>query len=121
MRFEIKEPGRAKVYSKTAYSILNEEGERYAAYATYYDKFHDINYIDGNLFDASGKTLKNVKKKDIEDLSGNDDESLMVDTRFKVHNFFIIAVILTPWNMKKKTISMACLIFPTGRHSKAIF
>lgn len=88
LRFEIKEPGRAKVYSKTAYSILNEEGERYAAYATYYDKFHDINYIDGNLFDASGKTLKNVKKKDIEDLSGNDDESLMVDTRFKVHNFY---------------------------------
>lgn len=85
---EIKEPGKAKIYTKHAYTILNEAGDRYSFFYTYYDKFNDVNSIDGTLYDAMGKELKNVKKKDIEDLSGNDDISLMVDTRYKVHSFY---------------------------------
>jgi transglutaminase-like putative cysteine protease len=88
LRIEIKEPGKAKIYRKNANTILNEAGNRYSFFYTQYDKFNDINDIDGTLFDAMGKELKNVKKKDIEDLSGNDDMSLMVDTRFKVHSFY---------------------------------
>lgn len=88
LRIEIKDPGKARIYNKRAYTILNEAGDRYSFFYTHYDKFNDINDIDGSLFDASGKQLKNVKKKDIEDLSGNDDISLMVDTRFKAHSFY---------------------------------
>lgn len=87
-RFEIKEPGKAKIYRKQAFTILNEEGDRYASFSTYYDKFQDIDHIDGTLYDAGGKELKNVKKKDITDLSGNDDANLMTDTRYKVHSFY---------------------------------
>lgn len=88
LRIEIKEPGKAKIYRKTAYTILNEAGDRYSVFYTHYDKFNDIKDIDGTLYDAMGKELKNVKKKDIEDLSGNDDASLMVDTRYKAHSFY---------------------------------
>lgn len=88
LRIEIKEPGKAKIYRKRVFSILNEAGDKYSFFYTYYDKFNDINDIDGTLYDASGKELKNVKKKDIEDLSGNDNSNLMVDTRFKVHSFY---------------------------------
>jgi hypothetical protein len=87
IRIEIKEAGKAKLYEKHAYTILNEAGDRYAAYYSGYDKFTDINYIEGALYDAAGKELKKVKKKDIEDLSGT-EESLMTDTRYKAHNFY---------------------------------
>jgi hypothetical protein len=88
LRIEIKEPGKAKIYKKYAYTILNEAGNRYSFFYTHYDKFNDIRDIDGTLYDAIGNKLKNVKNKDIADLSGNDDVSLMVDTRFKAHSFY---------------------------------
>ncbi|MEP6844670.1 MAG: DUF3857 domain-containing protein [Panacibacter sp.] len=88
LRIEIKEPGKAKIYRKHAYTILNEAGDRYSFFYTHYDKFNDIHSIDGTLYDGTGKELKNVKKKDIEDLSGNNDVSLMVDTRYKTHSFY---------------------------------
>lgn len=87
-RIEIKDAGKAKIYDKHVYTILNESGDTYAEYVTYYDKFNEINSIDGTLYDASGKELKNVKKKDISDASGTGEESLMTDTRYKTHNFY---------------------------------
>jgi hypothetical protein len=87
-RIEIKEAGKAKIYQKHAYTILNEAGDVYANYVSGYDKFNDINYIDGTLYDANGKELKNVRKKDISDESGTGDESLITDIRYKVHNFY---------------------------------
>ena len=89
LRFENKGTKGAKNMQQNTRIAYWMKGERYAAYATYYDKFHDINYIDGNLFRRFRQNTKNVKEKDIEDPSGNDDESLMVDTRFKVHNFLL--------------------------------
>src|SRR4051812_17598546 len=87
-RIEIKEAGKAKIHRRYAFTILNEAGDKYSTFYTYYDKFREVNSIDGALFDANGKELKSVKKKDIEDLSGNNDESLMSDTRYKEHNFY---------------------------------
>lgn len=85
---EIKSDTKAKMHTKYAYTVLNEEGVDYAHFADSYDKFNEINSIDGELYDANGKELKGVKKKDIADYSGNDQSSLMVDTRYKVHNFY---------------------------------
>jgi hypothetical protein len=85
---EIKSPGRAVQRTKHAYTILNETGAKYAGYVGEYDKFTDLNSVDARLYDAMGKELKHVKKKDMQDMSGNDDESLMVDSRYKVHNFY---------------------------------
>ncbi len=85
---EIKGPGKARIYRKYAYTILNEAGERYAAFYDYYDKFRAINSITGTLYDAMGNKLKQVKKKDIEDVSDRDEMNLMTDLRFKYHNFY---------------------------------
>lgn len=87
-RIEIKDAGKAKLFQKHAYTILNEGGDKYANYVSRYDKFDEINYIEGTLYDASGKDLKSVKKKDISDESGTGEESLMSDDRYKVHNFY---------------------------------
>lgn len=91
INIEIKNPGKARVTTKYAYTVLNEDGARYATYSGYYDKIQSVGSIKGTLFDATGKELKQVRKKDIMDLSGNDDDNLMYlmsDARYKVHRFY---------------------------------
>ncbi|MEO8765165.1 MAG: hypothetical protein ABI416_12795, partial [Ginsengibacter sp.] len=45
IRIEIKDAGKAKIYRKHAYTILNEAGDRYSFFYTHYDKFNDINEV----------------------------------------------------------------------------
>ncbi|MBS1948729.1 MAG: DUF3857 domain-containing protein [Bacteroidetes bacterium] len=85
---EIKSPGKAISHERHVYTILNEEGDYYARYRSRYDKFTSISNISGRLYDAGGKELKHVKKKDMDDVSGTGDESLMSDTRYKVNDFY---------------------------------
>ncbi len=84
----IKSPSKAIVKHKYAITILNEDGAKFARYDNYYDKLISLSKIDGSLYDANGKEIKSVKKKDIADFSANGDESLMTDTRYKKHNFY---------------------------------
>lgn len=88
LRIVIKGPGKAVVQHKYALTILNEAGDHYAVYVNYYDKMVSLSDISGRLYDANGKVLKFVKKKDILDASAEDDVSLVTDTRYKKHSFF---------------------------------
>src|SRR3982750_1333936 len=67
LRISIKGIDKAVIQHKYAITILNEAGRRYSVYSNDYDKLKSLSDIDGNLYDASGKHLKNVKKKDIAD------------------------------------------------------
>jgi hypothetical protein len=87
-RFSLKNPGEAIYYRKYAITILNENGEKHAAFNQYYDRFMEIKNIEGTLYDAMGIKIKELKNKDIQDLSGVSDISLMDDNRVKVHNFY---------------------------------
>jgi hypothetical protein len=86
--FEIKSPGKAVEHERHIYTILNESADYLGGYKSRYNKFTDINYISATLYDARGKEIKRVKKKDMEDISGTGDESLMTDTRYKIYNFY---------------------------------
>lgn len=86
--FEITNENKAKLYQKVVYTILNENGDRWGYFSAGYDKLRTIESFEGSLYDASGKKLKTLKKSDIKDVSGNDDESLADDHRVKWHNFF---------------------------------
>jgi hypothetical protein len=88
LRISIKEIDKAIIHHKYAITVLNEPGKRYAVYNNDYDKLISLSDIDGNLYDASGKHLKNVKKKDIADYVDDDEMTLATDNRFKVHNFY---------------------------------
>jgi hypothetical protein len=88
MRFSIQSDKKATLYEKQVYTILNEAGDKYADYLTRYDKFTSINDLDGNLYNAAGKKIKEVKKKDISDHPAYDGYSLMQDARYKEHNFY---------------------------------
>ncbi|HEX4373331.1 MAG TPA: DUF3857 domain-containing protein, partial [Puia sp.] len=86
--YEIKSPSKAKMHERHVYTILNESGNKYEEYITAYDKFISINSASGILYDNTGKELKRVKKKDMEDVSGAGEENLMTDTRYKVNHFY---------------------------------
>ncbi len=83
----IKSPGKAVVKHTYVITILNEKAKGFATFAAVYNKFNEINSIDGTLYNAEGKELKNVKKKDIQDWTGTSDISLIEDTRYKVYTF----------------------------------
>lgn len=83
----IKSNSKAIIQHKYAITIFNEDGDDYAEYSNSYNKMEDLSDISGNLYDAMGKKIKSVKKKDIEDVAVRDGMSLIRDDRTKSHNF----------------------------------
>ena len=60
LKIVIKDIDKAVIQRKYAITILNENGARYGVYGNSYDKLRSLSDIDGNLYDATGKQLKNV-------------------------------------------------------------
>ena len=85
---EIKSPGKAFTKRHAVYTIFKESGEEWADYVGGYDKFKSINSVAGTLYDATGKEMKRVKKKDLEDHSYVAEGSLMDDVRYKAYSFY---------------------------------
>jgi hypothetical protein len=85
---EIKSPERAVEKRHHVITILGENGDDFGGYFSDYDKFRSINWITGTLYDASGKELKHVKTKDMEDRSYVSEGNLADDSRYKEHSFF---------------------------------
>jgi hypothetical protein len=87
-RFEIKSTRSAIYTNHYVITILNENGDKWTELEEYYDKYRKIESVEGFLYDASGKQLKKVKIKDMEDLSGVSGSNLIDDNRIKRHNFY---------------------------------
>ena len=88
IRFEVINTGEAVLRKKYAITVLDENGDRFAAFVEYYSKLYDLKNIEGVLYDAEGRELKRLKNKQIMDLSGTDDISLADDNRRKIHHFY---------------------------------
>ena len=84
----IKSPSKYKFSEKYVYTILNESANHYAHFKTFYDKFNTINSLTAILYDAGGKEIKRLKKKDWRDISAEDGMSLMTDYRYKENEFY---------------------------------
>ncbi len=88
VRIVIKNIDKATVYHKYAITIFNESGDKYATYDNFYNKFIDLSNISGNLYDASGKLIRSVKQKDVQDHYSDQQLTLITDTRYKEHDFY---------------------------------
>ncbi|MES2647304.1 MAG: DUF3857 domain-containing protein [Bacteroidota bacterium] len=88
VRFEIVSTKETIETNHYAITVLNEKGDKWADFGEFYDKHREINSIDGTLYDAWGKELKSMRKKDAEDLSATSDGTLISDNRYKHHNFY---------------------------------
>ncbi|MDB5203714.1 MAG: hypothetical protein JWQ27_3123 [Ferruginibacter sp.] len=86
--FEILNTKETVTKHRYVISILNENGDRWADMQEYYDKHHSTDAIEGILYDASGRQIKKIKKKDTEDYSGVSGGTLIDDNRIRHHNFY---------------------------------
>ncbi|HEY4335863.1 MAG TPA: DUF3857 domain-containing protein, partial [Puia sp.] len=85
---EIKSPARATEKEHEVYTILGPNGDNLAGYTTFYDKFTDIASVSGVLYDSLGKSVKKVKRKEMDDRGYEDGFSLATDARYLEHNFY---------------------------------
>lgn len=88
LRVVIKGIDKAVVRHKYAVTILNEKGDHFATYENSYTNLVSLGDISGRLFDADGKVLQTVRRKDISDRSASDDETLLTDERTKRYTFY---------------------------------
>jgi hypothetical protein len=88
MQFEIISTRSTVLRQKYAYTILNEAGAEHAVFREWYDQLRSIEYIEGSLYDAGGKRIRKLKKKEIQDISGVSENNLMDDSRVKQHHFY---------------------------------
>ena len=88
MILEIKSPSKAVHREHHVYTILNANGDDMDEYHSFYDRFSSISDISGMLYDSSGKVIRKMKRKDMQDRSYVDDMSLTTDTRYLEYNFY---------------------------------
>lgn len=85
--FDITGGNKGYYKYKVAYTILNEQGDRWSSFSEVYDKLSSIESLEGSLYGADGKKIKSLKKSEIRDVSGSSD-GLADDNRIKWHSFF---------------------------------
>jgi hypothetical protein len=71
--FEIKNKGEATETEHKVVTLLDEKAADYSEPVFWYDKFHQIEDIEATVYDANGKLVRKMKKKDIEDFKPYDD------------------------------------------------
>ncbi|MBX2899000.1 MAG: DUF3857 domain-containing transglutaminase family protein [Cyclobacteriaceae bacterium] len=82
--FKITSKSKAVYTVKSVYTILNENGKRYATEVVGYDKLTRLNNFTAAAYDASGKQIKKLKNSEFYDQSAYDGYSLYSDNRIKV-------------------------------------
>lgn len=87
LKVEYLSDSKVKTTHHLAVTILNEAGIRHAYRPMYYDKSRQIKKMDAALYDASGKKTRDLKNKDIKDVSAVDGFSMYLDDRVKYFDF----------------------------------
>lgn len=68
LSFTVVNKGEAVETEHKVFTILNERGASSGELAFYYSKLAEIEDISASVFDAEGKLVRNLKKKDIQDV-----------------------------------------------------
>lgn len=87
-KFTIGANNKAVLYHKVAYTIMNEQAERWTQHAIWYDQLRTIESFEGTLYDAVGIKIKSLKKSELSDESGGGGDAFADDDRVKWHSFF---------------------------------
>ncbi|MBN8781835.1 MAG: hypothetical protein ABS85_04895 [Sphingobacteriales bacterium SCN 48-20] len=87
-QFILQKDGEAVIRIHCAYTIMHENGDDYATFSEYYNKFREIRSVEGTLYDARGNVIRRMKKKDLQDLSAVNDINLIDDNRMKRFQFY---------------------------------
>ena len=121
--FEIKNTHETYERTHLVITILNENGDKYAEFVEGYDKLQEFISAEGSLYDATGKLLKRMKNKDLQDVSGVSEISLIDDNRLKVHDFFYKVYPYTieyEWTTKYKYTLFFPIWMPQGEEKLSV-
>lgn len=70
-----------KIKNKRVITVLNEHGVSDIDAMEYYNPTRKVKKIEATIFDASGREIKSIKKRDFKDVSAGDGFSVFVDNR----------------------------------------
>ena len=87
-RFEVKSPRHTVLHCLRAVTIFEKEKESYGDIELRYDKFIEIESLEGRIYDASGKKIRELDSDDIKDMSAIGDYSLYDDIRKKTAHLY---------------------------------
>jgi hypothetical protein len=80
----ILEPGKAKISSVIAITILKSESNFNRVYQDIYDNYSKIDLLEGYLYDANGIFIKNVRGNEAIDRSYSSENDFINDVRIKI-------------------------------------
>jgi len=72
---------------RKAITVLNKLGDDQAALIVHYDKSNNIRKLKATIYNAKGKEIRRISKKDFGDFSSNDGISLFNDGRLKHYKY----------------------------------
>ncbi len=78
-------------------TILNKKAADQARLVVHYDKLNKVKEINGKAFDAAGKEIMKLRKRDIEDRSNFQSYSVFEDNRIKTAAFAIHTYPYSVW------------------------
>jgi len=84
-------------------TVFDEKGDRYAFFHTYGDKFHSLSSFSGSILDASGNTIKKIKKSDLTtssislDALGSDDYSIFYEPKSPSYPYTVVYTYEQRW------------------------
>lgn len=78
---ELYSPGRMKVTTKLAVTLLNKNADVYRYFAAGYDSYSRISSVNASVYDRNGKLIDVILKSDILDVDAS--EALASDSREK--------------------------------------
>lgn len=87
-RFEINSLKETTTRIQYVITILNSAADYLGKFSEHYNSYTDIVSFEGILYDANGKVIKKVKKKDLSDVSAVQESNLMDDLRMKSFDFY---------------------------------
>ena len=82
IEYEIKSPAKARLYERRVITMMNDESDLNEL-VVHYDKFNKVERITAKLYDAKGKRIRKISKKEIKDYSAISGYSIYEDDRVK--------------------------------------
>lgn len=82
--FDVSGPGRATEQRRFVATIFRASGQPAGTRPVFYDQFRRIKKLDGRLLDATGKQIRKLGRRDIEDVSATSGINLYDDSRARV-------------------------------------
>ena len=88
VQFEIKNKSKAIEKITMAITIFKKEERHYGELILWYDKFREIEDLDGKIFNAAGEEIRELNDIDIKDYSAFSQFSLYADSRVRVAKLY---------------------------------